>query len=388
MSWNQVMPFLAPYIKELGAPESQLSYWVGLASGAAALASMITQPFWGKLGDSHGRKPMVLRAGFCLAGIYFGMSVCHNPLQLTILRFLNGALTGFIPGSYALIATNTPTEYAPRSVATAQAMSNAGLIAGPALGAAMAATFGYRGTMRISGIAVFIATLLVWWLVKEPNKTVPEKTSLLQDFKIALRSPIQLSLLFATFLAWMFGSAISPLLVLHLKSILFGSPEFMVGIVYALPSVAFIILAHHWTSYGERRGFPKGIIIGLTGTAVGLVLLPFANTIWIFAPMYFFIGVWLAALAPSISGITCTRVDETFRGRAYAIQQSAGTFGGFLAPIAAGSIAGAFNNSIKPVFIFVAIVYVIGIFVFRILIKRWANEKPKESIQQTHCEQI
>jgi MFS family permease len=162
----------------------------------------------------------------------------------------------------------------------------------------------------------------------------------------------------------------------------------MVGVVYALPSAAFIILAQQWTKFGVRRDFRKGITIGLTGTAVGLIFLPLANNIWIFSALYFFTGVWLAALSPSISGITCTRVDETFRGRAYAIQQSAGTLGGFISPLAAGGIAGACNNSIKPVFIFVAAIYITGIFVFKMLIKRWDDEPSAKIVQQAEYDQV
>lgn len=373
VSWNQIMPFLPLFLKGMGVKAGMLPYWIGIVFAAQSLASMLAQPFWGKLGDSYGRKPMIIRAGLCLAGIYFGMSLCHTPWQLAVLRFLNGALTGFIPGSYALIATNTPEEYAPRSVATAQAAANAGLIVGPAFGGFLAGLVGYEGSMRIAGVAVIVSTLLVWILVNEPNKVQPiEKTSLMQDFRTSVRSPIQSSLMFAVMLAWIYGAAIGPYLTLHLTKLNAGNPDWLIGTVYALPAVAFVLTARSWTSLGEQWGYERSIIIGLVGGAVGAVALAFARGIWSFGVLYFVTGVWLAAMAPSVSAITCTKVDESFRGRAYGLQQSAGTFGALIAPLVAAKVAASLG--IEAIFVLNAAVLLIGAAVFRAMLARWRED--------------
>lgn len=379
VSWNQVIPFLPLFLKQMGVKASMLPYWIGIVFAMQSLASMLAQPFWGKLGDSYGRKPMILRAGFCLAGVYFGMSFCQTPWQLAVFRFLNGALTGFIPGSYALIATNTPEEYAPRSVATAQAAANAGLIVGPALGGLLASLVGYRGSMQVAGAAVTLSTLVVWWMVREPNKVQPDgKTSLVEDFVTSVRSPLQFSLMFATILAWVYGSAIGPYLTLHLTKLNGNNPDWLVGIVYALPATAFVLTARAWTSLGEQWGYDRAIIVGLVGGAVGAALLTFAHNIWIFGVLYFLTGVWLSAISPSISAITCTQIDESFRGRAYGIQQSAGTFGALVAPLAAAKVAAAFG--ISAIFMMNAMIFFGGAALFRALVSNW--EKPKHTVKQ------
>lgn len=375
VSWNQVMPYLPLFLKGMGVEAGALPYWIAIVFAVQSLASMVTQPFWGKLGDSYGRKPMILRAGICLAGVYFGMSFCHSPWELAIYRFLNGALTGFIPGSYALIATNTPEDEAPRSVATAQAAANAGLIVGPALGGVLAGPVGYRGSMQIAGSAVLLATILVWRLVKEPNKVKPvEKTSLVEDFAISIRSPIQSSLLFAVMLAWIYGAAIGPYLTLHLTKLNGNSPEWLVGVVYALPAAAFILTARTWTNLGERWGYERSIVIGLVGGAIGAATLAFAHSIWTFGVLYFVTGAWLAAMSPSVSAITCTRVEESFRGRAYGIQQSAGTFGALIAPLVAARVAAVLG--ISAIFAMNALLLIVGAVIFRGMVSRWTKGEP------------
>ncbi|MCX8052432.1 MAG: MFS transporter [Armatimonadetes bacterium] len=370
LSWYQVIPFLPLFIGEMGTPRTMLPYWVGVAFAAQSLGSMLFQPLWGKLADSYGRKPMILRAGFCLSIIYFSMSVCRTPWQLAILRFLNGALTGYIPGSYALIATNTPEEIAPQYVATAQAVSNIGLIAGPALGGLLASLVGFRGSMLVAGAAVLLSTLVVLCLVEERNRVRPDtQTGLAADFRTALCSPLQLSILFAVMFAWIFGSAISPYLTLHLKGFNSGAPEWIVGVVYSLPAVSFILTARWWTSLGEKWGYQRSIEIGLIGGGIGSLVLAFVHNIWIFGAVYFATGVFVSALSPSISGLTISRIEESFRGRAYGIQQSAGTFGGFIAPLVAAKVSAVWG--IPGIFVFVGTVLIVGSAIFRSLVKRW-----------------
>jgi DHA1 family multidrug resistance protein-like MFS transporter len=369
-SWNLIIPFLPLFLKQMNVKGNLLG-WIGIVFAAQSVAAIIAQPFWGKLGDNYGRKAMVIRAGFCLSGIYFAMSMSYAPWHLALCRFFNGALTGFIPGSITLIATNTPEEIAPRSVATAQAASAAGIIIGPAIGGLLAAAVGYRGAMIVSGIVDLIATLLVWWLVQEPNKPVPskEKTSLLQDFGIALRSPVQLSVLLAVFFAWVYSNAINPYLPLHLGDL--GAARWLVGIIFILPAAAFLISAHYWTRLGERIGFERIIQIGFICAGIAVAFLTAAPSLWTFAIIYFLSGLGMAAVQPGTAAITCTRVDESFRGRAYGIQQSAGTLGALVAPLFASRIGSAYG--LRSIFLSIGVILLIGGFSFKALALRWRS---------------
>lgn len=373
LSWNQVVPFLPKFLKEIGGGGPHLNLWISLVFAAQSLAAIVAQPFWGKLGDSYGRKPMIIRAGICLAGVYYGMSLCHNPWQLAACRFLNGALTGFIPGSIALIATNTPEEEAPKYLAAVQTTSSIGLIIGPAVGAALAGLLGYRGSMAISGTACLVSTIVVWALVQEPNKVViTEKTSLIQDFGIALRSRVQRSILFVVMIAWAYGAGISPFLILHLEKLGPHAQSWLPAVIFSLPAMAFVASAYKWTSIGERRGYDRTILVGFIGGGICTIILFFAHNIWMFGIIYFLTGVCLATLGPAIGAITCTRVEESFRGRAFGIQQSAGTLGALIAPLAMGIVSTYFGR--PSIFLAVGGVFLIGGFIFKGMARRWRKD--------------
>ncbi len=370
MSWSQIMPFLPLFLQDIGVKHNLLR-WSGLIFAAHPVAAMFAQPAWGKLGDKYGRKAMVIRAGFCLGCIYFAMSFCTSPWQLVLLRFINGALTGFIPGSYALIATNTPQEIAPRAVAIAQTASATGMIIGPAIGGLLAHIFGYHGSMRVSGAAVLFATLLVWLLVKEMHKpsASEEQTSLFQDFLTALDSPILKSILLTVALCGTFAAAINPILALHLKQLSGTAPIWLTGAIFSLPGLAFTVSAYLWTAFGERNDHRIAINIGLAGTFILAFLLYFIHNLWIFAVTYFTAGLCLAAITPSASAIICTRVDADFHGRAYGLQQSASMLGALVAPLASGFVGTAFG--IPSVFIMVSGLFMAGLIAINTIFKRW-----------------
>ena len=367
VSWNQVMPFLPLFMKDMGLKHNLLG-WVGIVFALQSAASIIAQPFWGKMGDKYGRKPMAIRAGLCLAGIYFAMSFCQTPVQLAVLRFLNGALTGFIPMSMALIATNTPQKHAARSIATAQTASAAGLIVGPAIGGLLAGLVGYRGSMQVSGAAVFISTLLVLWLVQERSRDeIVEPTSLLQDFGIALRSKVLSSVMLTVMLYGLFVAAISPILALHLSNMNGReTTAWLTGIVFSLPPIALVLTAHSWTRFGERLGYHRGILIGLVGAGLCGLALALVHNLWLFSGIFFVAGIFLASLNPSTGALICTRVEAGFRGRAYGMQSSAAMVGSLVAPLAATRIGAAFGLS--SVFAFVGISALIGSLAFFLLV--------------------
>jgi MFS family permease len=261
-SWEQIAPFLPLFLKDLGITKN-LPFWSGLLFTLQFLASSMMGPFWGKMADKYGRKPMVLRAGICLSAVYFGMSMCQNYGQLLFLRIMNGMLTGFIPGSVALIATNTPTTVSGRYVSVAYTLQSAGAILGPALGGLLAAIIGYRGSMLLSGSLVAFAFLLVIIFVEEREKPkLVVKTSIWQDCKEAFKIPVLLTVMYVEFINAMVMSALLPILALYIQKIAPHANKIFSGFTYSLPGLALFLTAYLWSRVGERISYSRTILIG------------------------------------------------------------------------------------------------------------------------------
>lgn len=357
-SWNQVLPFLPLFLKELGVREG-LEEWSGIVFAANFLASIVMMPLWGKLADSVGRKAMTVRAGFCLAAIYFLMSLTTQAWHVAVLRFLNGALTGFIPSSMTLVATNTPKQLASRYVAALQTAAAAGSIVGPALGGLLAQLFGYRGAMQASGALVLFSVLLVLFLVEERNKVqLKARTSLWQDFQTAFHMPVLRTVMVSMILAFGAISAVQPFLTLYLEEIDPGAPPWVGGLIFSLPGIAFVLTAGAWTRLGERIGHQRLIPGALVATALLFAGLFLPQGLWLFGAVFFGASVFNAALRPTAAALIADRVPEEFQGRAYGMQQSALTFGGLVFPLAAGAVGGALGH--RVVFPIIALLLLVG----------------------------
>jgi MFS family permease len=361
------------FLMQMGLKGAPLHTWSGAVFALPAIAAILLQPYWMKLGDKYGRKPMVIRAGICLASIYFLMSFSKNPLQLAVCRLLNGGLTGFIPGSIALIATNTPKDEAPRSLAVAQSASAIGQIAGPSIGLMMVLIAGgYRGSMRVSGAAVAISTLLVYLMVREPNKVViTEQTSMLHDVRTAFRHGLISTLMVPVFMEGAFATAVLSQLALHLPRLVGQAPRWYVGIIYAGPAMAMAGTVYVWSRVGERIGYTRTLHIGLIGTALASLSLTFVRSIWVFLPVYFIAGVFLASIFPSMAALLVTKVETQFQARAYGVLASMANLGGFLAPMVAGWLAAVYGT--QYVFTFMGALFLSGSFLFPIMLRRAAQ---------------
>lgn len=342
-SWTQVVPFLPIFLAELGVDEN-LNQWSGLVFGLQYAAGIMMGPLWGKIADNRGRKLMTLRAGVCLSAIYLLTGFATAPWHVAVLRFLNGALTGFIPSSIALVAANTPKELAPRYVASIQTSVAAGTVVGPIIGGLFAGLFGIRGALFTSGCVVGFATLLVLIVVREKHAGKPkERTTLRQDFSTALHSPTLLAAMLITIVS-MFGNvAVQPTLALYVQELSGSSSTALTGVIFSLPGLALVLSASLWVRMGQRIGYRVVMRRALLGAAVIALGMPFIRSIVWFGAVYFLHGLFIAALRPSSSAMISTEVENSFHGRAFGMQQSATTLGGMFGPTLAGVVTGVFG---------------------------------------------
>jgi DHA1 family multidrug resistance protein-like MFS transporter len=373
-SWNQIVPFLPQFLRELNVQDG-IEGWVGIIFSLNFVGGIVMQPLWGKIADMTGRKSMIVRAGLCLSFICFGMSFSTSPWQVAFFRFLNGALTGFMPGAIALIATNTPEELSGRYVAIAQTGGAAGNILGPALGGLLSTFMGFRVAMRVSGFVVLIATLLVLFLVKEEKKVEQiEKTSLSQDFIAAIKMPVLISVMGTVMLATTISMSIQPILTFYLEMLDPSVSKILSGSIFSLPGLAFVFFAYRWASLGERISYPKVILIALVGVSMSTAALSLSSTVWQFVIIYFIVGLFLAALTPCAATLIATGVDKAFRGRAYGMQQSASLMGGALAPTVSGLLGSAIG--IKHTFSVMGSLVLLATGLLYLQMRTWVDFKP------------
>src|SRR2546427_6055180 len=162
-------PFLSIFIsQDLGvAPGRDLDLWTAAAGSVSGLAMAIASPIWGVLGDRFGRKPMLIRSmlgGAITVGLIFFV---QTPIQLVVLRLLQGATSGTVAAATALVAVETPRNRVGWALGVVTSAVALGSAIGPVVGGIAGAYFGLRLVFLGGGVLLMIAMLPVPLVVRE-----------------------------------------------------------------------------------------------------------------------------------------------------------------------------------------------------------------------------
>jgi MFS transporter, DHA1 family, multidrug resistance protein len=359
-SFSMVIPFLPIFLLQIGVHE-HTEMWAGLLFSSAFFAGAIASPFWGRMADKYGRKPMIIRAGFVLFAIYTLMAFVTNPYQILVLRILQGLLSGFIPGAIALIGTNTPNNKVGYALSLISTASASGTILGPLLGGGISHLVGNRWAFVTAGMIVFLATLLIiFWVVEENFTPSKVRGSIKTDFKVALTNRPFVLVLILTVLTSCSVMTIEPVLPLYIVK-LGGTSEnasLLAGIVFSLPGIASALFAPFWGKWADKVGFQRVLFIGLLGGGLGTLAQVLFSQIWGFSLMRFVFGIFFCAVYPALNGLVVKSTPEDFRGRAFSLNQTANQIGGMTGPIIGGFLGGVFP--VQMVFIVTGILLLIA----------------------------
>lgn len=344
-SFSMVIPFLPLFLLHIGV-QDHIEMWSGLIFSSAFLAGAIASPFWGAMGDKYGRKPMIVRAGIVLCVIYLLTSLVTNPYELLGLRILQGLLSGFIPGSIALIGTNTPEDKVGYAMATISTSTATGGIIGPLLGGVIANLFDSRVAFASAGVLVLMSALLVLlWVKEEKVVRSKERSSISGSMRMAVQNRPFLTLLGITLITQFSIMTIEPVLPLYIVQIggSVKNASLMAGIVFSLVGIAGILFASRWGKLADKVGFHKVLIIGLIAGGLGNLAQVLFHGIWGFSIIRFVYGAFFCAVFPALNGLVIRTTPADFRGRAFGLNQTASMLGGMLGPLVGGYISGIFS---------------------------------------------
>ncbi len=358
-SFSLVFPFLPLYFQQMGL-KTGIAEWTGVAFSVSYLAQAIVSPLWGSVADRIGQKPMMVRSGLAIMLVFAGMAVAQNPLQIVLLRLMNGALSGYIPASSALLVRITPRERLGRAMGFLQSGPAAGSIMGPLLGGFLVQVIGMRPTLWAGAASMVVATALAIWGVHEPpvaESNRRQRLHPLRDIRIALAHPALREVFLATIVIWTANTAIEPLITLYVASFPgLGAVPLWSGLLFSLVGVAAVFASPRWGREAEVRGAGRILRIGVLLAGIGNILQVFmTNPVDFGLTRLFLIGAGFAAVTPSLNLIVARHSAREFQGRAFGTYNSINQVGGMLGPLIGGFWGGAFG--IRSNFVFTGVLF-------------------------------
>ena len=351
--YTMIIPFLPIYLLELGVPKDDVALWSGLVFGITFLIAGIMAPIWGKIADNKGKKRMALRAGFAIAVSYVLIGMVTDQYQLLMGRALVGFANGFYPAAMTMVSLSVDEKQVGRALGIFQTGLILGNVVGPFLGGAVESVVGMRPVFYISGIAVFIATLAVLFLVKEPKLNVEniasneqsskpvKSTSLREDFKTVQEQPVLVRLLWIFFFMQCVIMMLQPILALYAGDMQ-GTMEgaaIISGTILSIGGLAGSLTTNLWVRLGEHRGYFRTISYCMLGSGVVLLLQSLPVGIWWFGVLQVLIGSCIVGINPSLSAAVTLNTEPGFRGRMFGMTTTAQQFGSMVGPVFASIVS-------------------------------------------------
>ena len=167
LGFGIIVPLLPFYAKSFDAPAWQIA----LIFSAFSVGTFFGEPYWGRLSDKYGRKPLLMMTIFANGLCYLALAFAPNAWAAFAIRLLGGLFSGNGSIIQGYIADVTPPEKRTRQMSYMGAAWNVGLIVGPVDGRdvrpARAGPIGFQLPLFISAGLFLTSAVLIMLFIRE-----------------------------------------------------------------------------------------------------------------------------------------------------------------------------------------------------------------------------
>lgn len=337
-----VLPLLPFYAERLGASPSM----IGALISTFALAQLITAPWWGRLSDRYGRRPIIIGALLVSAAAYAVFAVAHSVWLLLLSRLIQGAGGGTVGVVQAYVTDAVEPEERSKALGWLTAATSAGVMIGPGV-ASLTAVWGSSAPGFVAAALCVANAVSAWlWLpesaehVRRGETLEVERSSIRQAVWDVIRRPRRpaASLIWIYAIGMMAFMAMNGILALFLGG-RHGVNEQTIGLFYMYVGGVSLIMrgallgpAIRWL--GEVRVMRAGI----GALTLGYLLMPLTASLGQLALAALLIPIGTALLFPATTSLVSRHAPVAEIGQAMGVQQAFGGFSRLVGPLWAGVV--------------------------------------------------
>jgi MFS transporter, DHA1 family, tetracycline resistance protein len=341
VGFGLVIPLLPFYAERFAASPLQMTLLFAIYS----LMSMLAGPFWGRLSDRVGRRP-VLMASMAAAALAYGWLAFADALwMLFAARAVAGICAGNIAAAQAYVADVTPPEARARGMGMIGAAFGFGFIIGPVIGGVLAgddlATADLQTPALIAGGLSLVAFFGVLLLLPESRSAGGRRLagrSSAAALRAAFAQPALTRLFLVFFLVVLAFSALETTFAWWAIGQFGWGPRpngfvfFYVGLLSAL--IQGVLIGPVTRRFGEERLMLCGLVL----LALGLVALPLARNLEVLVLAMTALALGIGLTQPSVNSLISRHAAAERQGEVLGLAQSIGALSRVLGPLAAGGL--------------------------------------------------
>jgi DHA1 family tetracycline resistance protein-like MFS transporter len=329
-----VIPLLPLYAQRFGAGPVAVTWLVAVYS----LMQFFFAPWWGRLSDRVGRRPVLLVgiAGAAISYLAFGLA--GSLTVLFIARAVNGVMGANVGVAQAYIADITPPSERARGMGLIGAAFGMGFIFGPAIGGVLSRVDPAAPFLAAAALGAFNG-VLAWFRLPESlpasvRATMPPReTGLRARFATLTGAGPRLRGLYLTSFITTLGLAGMEATLALWADRRWGLTQETVGYGFAVMGVVAaiaqgLLVGKLVKRIGERRSALLGLVLMAVGMA-GIPLAPSLPLVLVAAALF---AMGQGATVPSLTAMISHQGGPAEQGKLLAASQSLSAMGRVLGP--------------------------------------------------------
>jgi len=336
LGFGIIVPLLPFYARSFNAEPWEIA----LIFSAFSLGAFFGEPFWGKLSDRYGRKPLLMWTVSCNSLCYLALAHAPTAFAAFSIRFVGGMASGNNSVIQGYIADVTPPQLRARRMGWLGAANAVGLIVGPSLGGLFARTdigpIGFRIPLLIACALSASCAVALLLFIKEPavadrrlHPTAPSRWAATRE---VFAHPVLGRLMILTFLIGGAFSGIESIFALWGHARFDWGPR-QVGLCFGVVGVVagitqFFVTGPLVERFGERRV----LAAGMATTVFGNLLQPFSTGLGWSIMALVFAALGQSISFPTVAALISRNADPRRQGQVLGLNVAAGAMSRTLGP--------------------------------------------------------
>jgi MFS family permease len=335
LGFGVIVPFLTFYAQSFKAAPWQ----VALVFSAYSIGSFVGEPFWGKLSDRVGRKPILISTVACNALCYGALAFAPNIWLAILIRIIGGMCAGNGSVVQGYIADVTPVDLRAGRMARLGAAYNIGFILGPFVGGTLArpslGPAGFHLPLLMSSALCACSALGIALVVKESRKRrqyVGRQPSRWVMLGFAARHPVVARLMLLTFCVGVAFTAIESSFALWAQQ-RFGWQPRDVGLCFGITGAVSACCQFLLTGPLSRR-FGEGnmLAIGMAGSVICTALQPISPGGAVTVGLMALMALSQSVAFPNSGALLSRSIDPDHQGQIMGLNNATGALARICGP--------------------------------------------------------